>query len=149
MNWLLTPFQGIECDGTKVSFGQARSAVRAALAATFQAPHANEAYPDEDDFRTPDDSTFIRIRYDDADAVWDIEFLAGTLRYQGTDLHDHTTLEKVRQYFSSKAVTLRPTEWLGDGWDCVPMGINIASHDDIGGDGDEIEWVILSRAFET
>jgi len=48
---------------------------------------------------------------------------------------------------SSIGGTLRPTKWLGDGWDCVQLGLNVASHEDVGGDGDEIEWVILSRAF--
>jgi hypothetical protein len=148
MNWVLHPFRGIESDGVAISFGQARAVVRDSLASIFESPCRIEAYPDEDDFKTLDDSTFIRVRYDDADAVWDIEFLAGTLRYEATDLHDHTTLEKVRQYFSSKQISLRPTKWLGDGWDCVPLAFNIASHEDVGGDGNGIEWVILSRTFQ-
>ena len=147
MNWVLIPFQGIESGDIRISFGQSRTSVRGLLAAGFQAPRKNESYPDEDDFITPDDSTFIRIRYGQDDTVRDIEFLAGTLRHQGVDLHDCTTLESFGQYLSSIGGTLRPTKWLGDGWDCVLLGFNIASHEDVGGDGDEIEWVILSRAF--
>lgn len=108
----------------------------------------NDGFPDEDDFVSRDGSTLIRVRYQD-EAVWDIEFLSGILRYDDEDLHDQTTLDDVRQFLESKALALRPTEWLGEGWDCVPLGFNIASHEDVGGDGDEIEWVILSRAFQT
>lgn len=147
MNWVLVPFKGIESGNIRISFGQSRTSVRELLAADFQAPRKNESYPDEDDFITPDDSTFIRIRYDQGDTVRDIEFLAGTLRHQGVDLHDHTTLKSFERYLSSIGGTFRPTKWLGDGWDCVLLGLNVASHEDVGGDGDEIEWVIVSRAF--
>ena len=147
MNWVLHPFDGIETDGIKISLGTPRGLLRESMASRFQPPKTNDAYPDEDDFVSQDGSTFIRVRYEH-DAVWDIEFLQGTLRHDEVDLHAQTTLDEVRRYFTSKATSLRPTEWLGDGWDCVSLGINIASREDVGGDGDEIEWVILSRAFQ-
>jgi hypothetical protein len=33
---------------------------------------------------------------------------------------------------------------LGDGHECTSLGVNIATHEEVGGDGDGIEWVILS-----
>ena len=149
MNWELLPFDGIECDGIKISFGSPRDLLRNSMASHFQPLKPNNAYPDEDDFISQDGSTFIRVRYDDHDAVWDIEVLQGTLRYCDVELHDQTTMEQIRRSFTSKGIPFRPTEWLGDGWDCVTLGINIASREDVGGDGDEIEWVILSRAFRS
>ncbi len=104
------------------------------------------SFPDEDDFRSPDRASFIRVRYE-GDAVRDIEFLSGRLRYKGAELHDGATLGEVRQFLESEHGPLRPTRWLGDGLDCVPLGINVASHEDVGGDGDGVEWVILSRNF--
>jgi hypothetical protein len=145
MNWILHPFSGIESEeGIKISFGIPRAALRKALASHFQPLKQNKQFLDEDDFISPDGLTFIRVRYDENDAVRDIEFLEGTLRYQGANLHAHTTLEEVRQFLGTQGMSLRPSQWLGDGWDCVELGLNVASHEDVGGAGDEMEWVILS-----
>lgn len=146
MEWTLTPFEGIRCESMVVAFGQSRGLVRQSLSAAFGPPAANPSFPDEDNFRTPDRATFIRVRYE-GDTVRDIEFLAGRLRYKGVELHDGATLTEVRRFLESENGPLRPTKWLGDGLDCVPLGINVASHEDVGGDGDEVEWVILSRNF--
>jgi hypothetical protein len=113
----------------------------------FSPLEPNSDYPDEDDFITVDGTTFIRVRYQD-DTVRDIEFLAGQLRYKGFEMHDRATLKEVQRFLSSQNHSLRKTSWLGDGLDCVSLGINIACHDDVGGDGDGIEWVILSRNFK-
>jgi hypothetical protein len=147
MEWDLVPFQGIASNPVAISLGQSRALVRQSLASAFSPLVPNAPYPDEDDFITPDRSTFIRVRYLD-DAVRDIEFLSGRLRYKGFELHDRATLENVRQFLEAETAPLRPTKWLGDGFDCVSLGFNIASHDDIGGDGDGVEWVILSAAFK-
>ena len=147
MEWDLVPFEGITCGPLAIAFGQARALVRQRLSAEFSPLAANPQYPDEDDFISPDGATFIRVRYED-DAVRDIEFLSGSLRYKGVELHDAATLEEVRRFLESVDAPLRPTKWLGNGFDCVSLGVNIASHDDVGGDGDEVEWVILSRNFK-
>jgi hypothetical protein len=147
MEWELLPFEGIKRDPLAISFGQHRALVRERLSSAFSPLVTNAMYTDEDDFRSPDHTTFIRVRYQD-DAVRDIEFLSGRLRYKGVELHDGTTLEEVRRFLESDVGPLRPTKWLGDGLDCVSLGINIASHDDVGGDGDGVEWVILSRNFK-
>jgi hypothetical protein len=146
MEWELVPSEGIKCEQLAIAFGQPRALVRQRLSAAFGPPAANPSFPDEDDFRSPDRTTFIRVRYQ-GDAVHDIEFLSGRLRYKGVELHDGATMEEVRRFLESECGPLRPTEWLGDGLDCVALGINVASHEDVGGDGDGVEWVILSRNF--
>ena len=35
-----------------------------------------------------------------------------------------------------------------DGRDFPSLGINMASREDVGGDGDGVEWVMLSRDFQ-
>ncbi len=147
MEWNLMPFEGIKCDPLAIVFGQPRTLVRQRLSAAFSPLVANASFPDEDDFHSPDRTTFIRVRYED-DAVRDIEFLSGRLRYKGVELHNRATLDEVRRFLESENAPLRPTEWLGDGLDCVSLGINVASHDDVGGDGDGVEWIILSRYFK-
>ncbi|MFO1042618.1 MAG: hypothetical protein U0941_12570 [Planctomycetaceae bacterium] len=147
MEWNLIPFEGISSDLSKIMLGQSRTLVRKSMATAFGKPVPDSDYPDEDDFVTPDHTTFIRVRYQ-GKVVRDIEFLSGCLRYNGVELHDGTTLRKVRQFLKSISATLRPTEWLGDGFDCVALGVNIASHDQVGGDGDGVEWVIMSSNFK-
>ena len=146
MEWDLMPFQGIKCETLEIVFGQPRILVRCGLSAAFGPPETNDSFPDEDDFRSPDQVTLIRVRYE-ADAVRDIEFLSGRLRYKDVELHDGTNIQELRRFLESECGPLRPTEWLGDGLDCVPLGINVASHEGIGGDGKGVEWVILSRNF--
>lgn len=147
MEWEFVPFAGITSQAISITLGQSRDLLRKHAASVFSPLEPNAAYPDEDDFMTLDGVTFIRVRYQD-DTVRDIEFLSGKLRYKGVELHDQATLKTVRRFLQSENHLLRRTKWLGDGFDCVSLGINIACHDDIGGDGDGIEWVILSRNFK-
>ena len=72
----------------------------------------NTDYPDEDDFKTPDDTTFIRVR-DQDDTVRDIELLSGKLRYKEVELHDRATLKEVRRFLKSENHPLRRTS----GWE--------------------------------
>lgn len=146
MQWEFVPFEGITSKPLAIMLGQSRKALRTRAASVFSPLEPNPDYPDEDDFITLDGTTFIRVRYQD-DTVRDIEFLSGSLRYNGVELFDQATLKSVRRFLESENHPLRATKWLGDGLDCVSLGINIACHDDIGGDGDGIEWVILSRNF--
>lgn len=132
MEWELVPFEGIRCNPLAITFGQSRAVVRQNLASAFTPPVANPSYPDEDDFRSSDRITFIRVRYQ-GETVHDIEFLSGRLRYKGVELHHQTTLEEVWGFLESENAPLRATEWLGDGFECVSLGINIASHGDVGG----------------
>jgi hypothetical protein len=143
--WELLPSIGIESGSTRLSFGMERQDVLAAMSCDFLPPEPSN-YIDEDDFLNEDGSTFIRVRYDGT-KVRDIEFLGGSLRYQGIDLHSHATFSEIESQFESSGFTFRPTKWLGDGADCPELAINIATREDVGGDGEEIEWVILSRSF--
>lgn len=145
--WQLLPRQGIACGPLQVSFGQEREALLAAMKAAGFVPPRSGHYPDEDDFRTADKATFIRVRYDGS-KVQDIEFLAGQLKYQGVDLHRNTSFAKVRRQFKAMKLSFRDTQWLGEGQDCPALAINIARHEDVGGEGDGIEWVILSSTFK-
>jgi hypothetical protein len=147
MEWEFMPFEGIMSRQLAITLGQSRTLLRKLAAPLFSPLEPNSDYPDEDDFITQDGTTFIRVRYQDG-TVRDIEFLSGQLRNKGFELHDQATLQRVQRFLKSENHSLRKTSWLGDGLDCVSLGINIASHDDIGGDGDGIEWVILSRNFK-
>lgn len=147
MEWEFVPFEGITNKQLAITLGQPRQLLRKLAASVFGPLVPNTEYPDEDDFITVDGATFIRVRYQD-DTVRDIEFLSGQLRYKGVELYNQATLKGVRRFLKSENHPLRKTRWLGDGLDCVSLGINIACHEDIGGDGDGIEWVILSRNFK-
>lgn len=147
MDWEFVPFEGIKSKQIAITLGQSRELLRKLAVPLFSPLEPNSDYPDEDDFITLDGTTFIRVRYQD-DTVRDIEFLSGQLRYKGFEMHDRATLKEVQKFLSSQNHSLRKTSWLGDGLDCVSLGINIACHDDVGGDGDGIEWVILSRNFK-
>lgn len=146
--WQLLPRQGISCGALKIEFGQARAALRSAMAAAGFVPPQPDRYQDEDDFQSADKTSFIRVRYGAGDTVQDIEFLGGSLAYQGAPLHGGTTFAEVKKRFKAARLQLRDTEWLGDGQDCPELGINIATREDVGGDGDGIEWVILSSTFK-
>ena len=111
-SWQLVPRQGITCGALQVSLGQEREALRKAMGAAGFVPPKPGRYPDEDDFLTADKSTFIRVRYDGS-KVQDIEFLAGTLKYQGVDLHRNTSFAKLKRQFKAMKLGLRDTKWLG------------------------------------
>lgn len=147
MDWEFVPFEGIISKQIAITLGTSRELLRKLAVPLFSPLEPNSDYPDEDDFITVDGTTFIRVRYQD-DTVRDIEFLSGQLRYKGFEMHDRATLKEVQRFLSSQNHSLGKTSWLGDGLDCVSLGINIACHDDVGGDGDGIEWVILSRNFK-
>jgi hypothetical protein len=146
LEWELLPRRGIESGALRISFGMTRQDVRHMMTGQFLPLVPNTRYPDEDDFHTADKFTFVRIRYEGTQ-VRDIEFLGGKLAYQGVPLHAGVAFPEIRARFGEMGLTFRDTEWLGDGQDCPELGVNIATHEDVGGDGDEIEWVILSSDF--
>lgn len=143
--WTLVPQRGIEQGELAIHFGMPRTAVLDLLREVFPAPQSH--FDDEDDFEHPTDGTLIRIRYDDC-GVQDIEFLEGSLNYDGVKLSGGGEWPEVQQGLAALGNQFRDTEWLGDGFDCLPIAINIATHEQIGGDGDRIEWVIMSSRFK-
>lgn len=143
--WTLIPHVGIESGSTQIHMGQSRPSIRESLAPAFGKPTSH--YDGEDDFRSPD-GTFIRLRYSDQ-LIQDIEFLAGQLTYHSQPLSGRTDWPDITRFLNAEGVTIRESEWLGDGFDCLELAINIATHEQVGGDeGDNgIEWVILSTQF--
>jgi hypothetical protein len=144
--WELVPQVGIKAADIAISFVMSRNKLRSLMAGKFLPPE-DGSYPDEDDFLAKDDSTLIRVRYAGT-VVQDIEFLKGSLSYEGTSLHSDTTFSEIEDNFKAKGLTFRSAQWLGDGQDCPELGINIATQADVGGDGDVIEWVIMSSDFK-
>jgi hypothetical protein len=104
-------------------------------------------FDDEDDFHHPHDGTFLRIRYANSN-VRDIEFLDGFLSYKGVTLFGSVSWSDVESGLAALGNQFRETEWIGDGFDCLPLAVNIATHEQVGGDGDGIEWVIMSSMFD-
>ena len=143
--WTLVPKKGIEQGPLKIVFEMSRSEVRDLLKAEFGDLESN--FDDEDDFHHPHDGTFLRIRYANS-IVQDIEFLEGSLSYEGVKLSGGVSWPEVERGLAALGNKFRETEWLGDGYDCLPLAVNIATHEQIGGDGGGIEWGIMSSMFE-
>src|SRR5688500_18097285 len=143
--WELEPRRGIRTSGIELTFGMSRSAARAALAETLDGPESN--FPDEDDFTSNADGTWIRLRFD-GDTLHTIEFLGGDLRLDGIALHDGVYWPALAESLASKGFAFEPASILADGQECGSLGVNIATHEDVGGDGDGIEWVIVSADIE-
>ena len=133
--WTLIAQRGIERGDLAIHFGMSRSAARDRMLASFPPPQSH--FEDEDDFEHSTDGTLIRLRFDDT-GVRDIEFLGGILTYRGVSIVGGGEWPVVQQALAAMGNTFRDTEWLGDGYDCLPLAVNIATHEQIGGDGDGI-----------
>jgi len=141
-SWELVPHKGIEKNGIKVYFGMERAVLKSILGSYFPPPKSFRS--DEDDYEA-EDGTWIRLRFN-GDKLRDIEFIGGSLALGDTQLHSGAHWEFLHKMLAKKGYTFRETEWLGDGFDFETLGINIATHEQLGGDeGDDgIEWVIAS-----
>jgi hypothetical protein len=73
-----------------------------------------------------------------------VEFLRGDLRLDGIALHSDANWPALAESLAAKGFRFDPTGFLGDGKECGSLGVNIATHSDVGGEGDGIEWVIVS-----
>ena len=144
-SWNLIPKHGVERDGIQVYFGAARAAIRAALLAQFGVPKSYRE--NEDDFNAHDGS-FLRLRYV-GDKIRDIEFLGGSLMLDNLELHKRARGRKLTTDLAKKGYGSRYAAWIGSGLDFESLGINIATHEDVGGDegDDQIEWVIMSSGW--
>ncbi|MCL2653760.1 MAG: hypothetical protein FWD63_08260 [Propionibacteriaceae bacterium] len=158
--WVLVPGEGITCGTVGIRLGQDRASVRQAMG--FASCVSN--YPDEDDFKT-DDGLFVRVGYgldgepsarsiaaqqnpiDLTAPVRQIMFLGGNLTYRGVALHDGVKFGQIKQAFKDMGLGFRDSEWMVDGKDCPDLRISIATRRDVGGDGKQIEWVILATDF--
>lgn len=144
MNWELLPHRGIRIGATEIVVGAPRAEVRQALAQHFSPP-TNQRRPSEDQYANSDKKIFLR--YDDADTLEEIMCINGSLRLGEVELHD-TTLAELSSHFEALGYTITEPEYYADGQDCPELGINIATHEDVGGDegDDEIEWIAIWRS---
>lgn len=143
-HWNLIPGKGIQKIDMEIQLGASQASVRSTLAAAFGEPVSH--YENEEDFENASADTLIRVRYGN-NSVKDIEFLRGFLFFGDIRLYGDTTWPEIESALGALGHHHRDTEWLGDGYDVPALGINIATHDQVGGDGDGIEWVILSVDF--
>lgn len=142
--WELVPRRGIRHDGSEVFLGAARDDVRATVAPVLGAP-ARAHYPDEDTYQGADGS-LVRLRFVD-DVLRDIEFLAGEIFLDGLALHGTVRWPALAERLAARGYRFDRARELGDGWECADLGVNIATRQAVGGEGDEIEWVIVLGAL--
>jgi hypothetical protein len=138
----LVPGRGIRRDDTDIFFGMPRKKLRDSLG--WKAGGEN-MWDDEDEYSTPDGNDWLRLRFLD-DKLCDIEVLGGNLVHEGIELVA-TTLTALRVALKKAGMALEKTQWLSEGHDCVDLQIVVASREDAGDVGDEIEWVITSSDF--
>ena len=138
----LVPGRGIRRDTTDIFFGMPRKKLRDALG--WKAGGEN-MWDDEDEYSTPDGDDWIRLRFLD-DKLCDIEVMGGSLIHEGIELVA-TTLPALRVALKKAGMALEKTQWLSEGHDCVDLQIVVASKEDAGDVGEEIEWVITSADF--
>jgi hypothetical protein len=138
----LVPGRGIRRDTNDIFFGMPRKKLRDALG--WKAGGEN-MWDDEDEYSTADGNDWLRLRFLD-DKLCDIEVMGGNLVHEGIELVA-TTLPSLRVALKKSGMALEKTQWLSEGHDCVDLQIVVASREDAGDVGDEIEWVITSSDF--
>ena len=147
LSWQLKPRVGIERGALHLHLGMAREAVRQSMAADF-GPPVRHRFPEEDDFESPKRREFIRLRFQGGQ-LHSIMVIRGDVRLGELRLHGgKLKLATVTQHLKRQGHAARETRWMVDGRDFPSLGINMASREDVGGDGDGVEWVMLSRDFQ-
>jgi hypothetical protein len=141
MNWELLPRRGIRIGKTEIIIGAPRAEVRQALSQHFSYP-TSPRRPTEDQYERGERKVFMR--YDDADTLEEIMCVSGSLCLGELELHE-TTWTELAARLKACGYTITEPLYYADGQDCQELGINIATRDDLGGDGDEIEWVAMWR----
>ncbi|GHT85012.1 hypothetical protein AGMMS49543_15670 [Betaproteobacteria bacterium] len=143
MNWELLPRRGIRIGETEIVVGAPRAEVRQAMAQHFPPPD-NGRGASEDQYDHDDRMVFLR--YDDADTLEQIMCINGSVHLDGLELHD-TTWSELAPLLEARGYTFTEPEHYVDGQECPELGINIATHEDVGGDEDDdgIEWVAVWR----
>lgn len=138
----LIPGRGIRRGDTDIFFGMTRKKLRDALG---WKSGGDNIWDDEDEYSDAEGSDWVRLRFLD-DKLCDIEVMGGKLTHEGIDLLP-TSMPALRAALKKGGMALEKTEWLSEGHDCVDLQIVVASKDDVGDAGDEIEWVITSSDF--
>lgn len=138
----LVPGRGIRRGDTDIFFGTPRKKLREALG---WKPAGDNMWEDEDEYPA-NGNDWLRLRFLD-DALCDIEVLGGHLVHDGIELMA-TDIATLRAALKKQGMALEKTEWLAEGHDCVDLQIVVASKEDVGDVGDDMEWVITSRDFK-
>jgi hypothetical protein len=138
----LIPGRGIRRGDTDIFFGMPRKKLRDALG---WKSGGDNMWDDEDEYTDTDGGDWIRLRFLD-DKLCDIEVIGGRLTHEGIELRA-TDMPKLRAARKQVGLALEKTEWLSEGHDCIDLQVVVASRDDVGDIGDEIEWVITSSDF--
>jgi hypothetical protein len=144
MRWELVPRRGVT-GGGEVLLGMDRAALRSGLSPVLGEPHSH--FPDEDDYRSDEHGTWLRLRFD-GDRLQDVEVLRGDLYLDGIALHGGARWSELRGRLAARGFEFSPASELGDGHECPALGVNIATHENVGGEGDGIEWVIVAAAIK-
>ncbi|MDR6937801.1 MULTISPECIES: hypothetical protein [unclassified Luteibacter] len=138
----LVPGRGIRRGNIDIFFGMPRKKLRDALG--WKSSGEN-IWDDEDEYTDEAGHEWLRLRFLD-DKLCDVEVLHGRLMHEGIELRD-TTMSALRAALKQGGMALEKTEWLSEGHDCVDLQIVVASKEDTGDVGDEIDWVITSCDF--
>jgi len=138
--WKLMPRQGIRLGDVQVILGTPRDEVRRRLAGCLPEP---ETCRDGREDQYISDTTLF-LRYENA-TLKVIMFIDGLLAYDGIELHDTRWGILAPALAESGFTIMDSPAYFVDGVDCPELGVNIATQDDVGGDGDDIEWVSLWR----
>jgi hypothetical protein len=97
---------------------------------------------ESEDQYTSDTTLFLRY---DNDTLNVIMFIDGRLAYNGLELHD-TRWAVLAPALTERGLTINDAPvYFTEGVDCPELGVNIATQEEVGGDGDEIEWISLWR----
>jgi hypothetical protein len=144
MRWDLVPRRGVAGGGVEIWLGRDRAALRSELSAILGAARGH--FPNEDDYICDEHGTWLRLRFD-GERLQDIEVLRGEVYLDDIALHDGARWSELGGQLAARGFDFYPAIELGDGQECPELGVNIATHGDVGGDGDGIEWVILAAAI--
>lgn len=138
----LVPGRGIRRGDTDIFFGMPRKKLRDALG--WKAGGEN-MWDDEDEYTDTTGADWLRLRFLD-EKLCDIEVMGGQLTHEGVELLA-TDMPALRAALKKSGMALEKTEWLSEGHDCLDLQIVVASREDVGDVGEEIEWVITSSDF--
>jgi hypothetical protein len=138
----LVPGRGIRRGDTDIFFGMPRKKLRDTLG--WKAGGEN-MWDDEDEYSDASGNDWLLLRFLD-EKLCDIQILGGQLAHEGIELFA-TDIPALRAALKKGGMALEKTEWLSEGHDCVDLQIVVASREDAGDVGDEIEWVITSNDF--
>ncbi|KAF1007141.1 MAG: hypothetical protein GAK28_02112 [Luteibacter sp.] len=139
----LIPGRGIRRGDTDIFFGMRRKALRDALG---YKPASENMWDDEDEYADSHGNDWLLLRFLD-DKLCDIEVRGGRLGHEGIELKD-TNVHALKAALKKTGMDLEKTQWLSEGRDCVDLQVVVASQEDAGDVGDEIEWVIASSDFK-